>query len=277
MPAVALCPTAGVLYQAFTSGGEPLNGGLLYTYIAGGTTPQATYTTVVGNVQNTNPIQLNSDGRPPNEIWLVQGVAYRFDLYTAAGSLIKTYDNVSGINDFSSISAAYLPIAGGTVTGNVGIQGTLSVTGVITAVNLTANRAVATSVSNALVSLDAPITSSLAANVSMTATTAYFTILQVTQAQTGTWLATAQATVVDVNGPAAFHWRITDGTTVFASGRIDQAVTSSLVEISGSALCTSPVGNIRMAVQDPTSTGGSARANISGDGKDCTLTVLRVL
>src|SRR4051812_11997594 len=98
---VYLAPTFGVGYQAFTSGGLPLNVGLLYTYIAGGTTPQATYTTSAGNVQNANPIVLGSDGRPPSEIWLTAGVSYRFDLKTATGTTIKAYDNVSGINNVS--------------------------------------------------------------------------------------------------------------------------------------------------------------------------------
>ena len=63
MATVALCPTAGAFYQALTNGGLPLNLGLIYSYIAGGTTPAATYTTSAGNVQNANPIQLDASGR----------------------------------------------------------------------------------------------------------------------------------------------------------------------------------------------------------------------
>lgn len=106
MTTVALCPTAGCFFQAFTTGGLPLNIGKIYTYIAGGTTPQATYTTSAGNVANANPIILDTDGRTPNEVWLVQGVAYRFDLKDALGNLIKTYDNVSGINDVAAFAAS---------------------------------------------------------------------------------------------------------------------------------------------------------------------------
>ena len=72
---VFLSPSFGIGWQGFTVGGLPLNGGLLYTYIAGGTTPQATYTTYLGNTQNSNPIQLGVDGRPPNEVWLTHGVS----------------------------------------------------------------------------------------------------------------------------------------------------------------------------------------------------------
>lgn len=94
---ISLSPACGILYQAFSNGGLPLNVGYMYTYIAGGTTPQATYTTSAGNVANANPIVCDSSGRFPAEVWLTDGVAYRFDLYDSLGSLIKTYDNVYGI------------------------------------------------------------------------------------------------------------------------------------------------------------------------------------
>ena len=97
MPSVSLCPTAGCFYQAFTDGGLPLNAGLIYTYIAGGTTPQATYTTTAGSVANANPIVLDADGRTPSEVWLINGQSYRFDLKDSDGNLLKTYDNVGGI------------------------------------------------------------------------------------------------------------------------------------------------------------------------------------
>ena len=94
MPTVALCPTFGVGYQAFTSSGIPLNGGLINTYVAGSTTPLATHTTKDGDVANSNPIVLATDGRPVNEIWLNVGMFYRFDLMDSLGNLIKSYDNI---------------------------------------------------------------------------------------------------------------------------------------------------------------------------------------
>ncbi len=103
---VSLCPTFGIGYQGFTASGIPLNAGLLYTYIAGGTTPQPTYTTSAGNVQNANPIVLAADGRPPSEVWITDGVAYRFDLTDALGNLIKTYDNISNVLGLTAALAA---------------------------------------------------------------------------------------------------------------------------------------------------------------------------
>ena len=104
MTTVFLCPTFGVGYQAFDTNGLPLNQGTISTFIAGGTTPQATYTTVAGSVQNANPIVLGTDGRPPSEIWLIAGVSYRFDVKDSLGNLIKSYDNIS--SDITALSAA---------------------------------------------------------------------------------------------------------------------------------------------------------------------------
>jgi hypothetical protein len=49
--------------QFFNNNGEPLNGGLVYTYQAGSSTPLATYTDINGTTANANPIVLDSSGR----------------------------------------------------------------------------------------------------------------------------------------------------------------------------------------------------------------------
>lgn len=81
------------------SNGSPLSGGLLYAYTAGSSAPQNTYTTILGNVSNANPIVLNSSGYPDNEIWLTAGALYKFILKTAVGVTLWDRDNISGIND----------------------------------------------------------------------------------------------------------------------------------------------------------------------------------
>ena len=100
-------------FQFLTSGGLPLNAGTISTYAAGTTTPLPTYTTSSGSVANANPIVLNTDGRPPNEIWLSPGLGYKFVLADSLGNLIATYDNLSGINDPTGLSEW---IAGSTPT-----------------------------------------------------------------------------------------------------------------------------------------------------------------
>ena len=83
--------------QFFDNTGLPLNGGLIYTYQAGSTTPLATYTDVNGTVANSNPIVLDSSGRTPSEIWLTYGFNYKFVVQTSAGITLGTYDNLYGI------------------------------------------------------------------------------------------------------------------------------------------------------------------------------------
>jgi hypothetical protein len=110
--AVKLSPLAGAGWQFFDNLGIPLAGGLLYTYTAGTTTPQATYTSSAGTIASANPIVLDSAGRTANEVWLTVGVAYKFVLQTPAAVTIGTYDNVSGINDVTG--ASFAPATGST-------------------------------------------------------------------------------------------------------------------------------------------------------------------
>jgi hypothetical protein len=57
--AVNLSPFGGAGWQFFNNNGVPLAGGKIYTYAAGTTTPQATYTTNSGVTPHSNPIILN--------------------------------------------------------------------------------------------------------------------------------------------------------------------------------------------------------------------------
>lgn len=95
--AVTLSIFAGVGAQLFDNNGLPLNGGKIYSYQAGTSTPLATYTSVSGAVSHTNPIVLDSAGRVPGgEIWLDYSKKYKFIVKTSAEVLLATYDNVGG-------------------------------------------------------------------------------------------------------------------------------------------------------------------------------------
>jgi len=98
--AVNLSPVGGVAAQFFDNSGQVLTGGKLYSYLAGTTTPAATYTTNSGLTANSNPIVLNAAGRVADsgEIWLSDSVNYKFVLQDQNGVQIAVYDNVTGIN-----------------------------------------------------------------------------------------------------------------------------------------------------------------------------------
>ena len=92
-------PIGGFAAQFFDNNGVILSGGKIYTYAAGTTTPQATYTSSLGNTAHANPIILDSAGRVPGgEIWLTDNLLYKFVIETSTGSLLGTYDNIFGIN-----------------------------------------------------------------------------------------------------------------------------------------------------------------------------------
>jgi len=92
---VALSQVFGAGWQLFNDDGTPLSGGLIYTYLAGTTTPQVTYTDYTGNIANSNPIQLDASGRFSNQVWVDIAVNYKFVLKTSAGVTNGTYDNIT--------------------------------------------------------------------------------------------------------------------------------------------------------------------------------------
>jgi hypothetical protein len=97
--AVNLSPVGGVAAQFFDNSGNVLTGGKIYTYAAGTTTNQATYTSATGVTAHSNPIILDASGRVPGgEIWLTDGLSYKFLVKTSTEVLIGSYDNIIGIN-----------------------------------------------------------------------------------------------------------------------------------------------------------------------------------
>jgi hypothetical protein len=87
-------PTPTAQIQYFDNSGVVCSGCLLYTYAAGGTTPQNTYTSASGASANANPVVLDSAGRA--NVWTTPGLAYRFDLYTSGSVLLWSVDHIPG-------------------------------------------------------------------------------------------------------------------------------------------------------------------------------------
>ncbi|HET9109080.1 MAG TPA: hypothetical protein VFN79_18030 [Steroidobacteraceae bacterium] len=87
-----LAPTP--VFKAFDNNGSPLANGTLYSYIAGTTTPQATYTDSTGNTPNTNPVVLNARGEA--NVWLNPTQGYKLVLKDSLGNQIWSVDGIIG-------------------------------------------------------------------------------------------------------------------------------------------------------------------------------------
>jgi hypothetical protein len=108
--AVNLSALGGAGAQFFDNNGNPLSGGKLYSYAAGTTTPQATYTSVSGATPHTNPIILDSAGRvATGEIWVTDSQSYKFVLATSSDVVLGSWDNIFGNGD--AAAAYYTPAA----------------------------------------------------------------------------------------------------------------------------------------------------------------------
>jgi len=91
--------------QFLDSNGNPVSGGKLCVYLAGTTTPTTTWSDVTLSVANSNPIVLNSAGRPTSgAIYLASTTSYKYVLLTAGtdgtcstGTTVWTQDNISPV------------------------------------------------------------------------------------------------------------------------------------------------------------------------------------
>jgi hypothetical protein len=130
---VNLSALAGAGQQFFDNNGNPLSGGKLYSYEAGTTTPQTTYTSASGATAHTNPIVLDSAGRvATGEIWVTAGQNYKFVLKTSAEVTLATWDNITGIGGTGIATNAslveYDPPFAGAVTSGYTVQDKLAQT-----------------------------------------------------------------------------------------------------------------------------------------------------
>jgi hypothetical protein len=122
--AVNLSALAGAGQQFLDDSGNVLTGGKLYSYAAGTTTPQTTYTSASGLTAHSNPIILNAAGRvATGEIWLTAGSNYKFVLKTSTEITLATWDNITGINGTgiatNALYVQYDPVGAGAVVTNV--------------------------------------------------------------------------------------------------------------------------------------------------------------
>ncbi len=76
--------------QFFDNNGDPLNGGFLYAYASGTSTPAITYSDYTGT-QNTWPVQLDSAGRA---VIFVAASTFKYTLTKSDGTILWTVDGV---------------------------------------------------------------------------------------------------------------------------------------------------------------------------------------
>jgi hypothetical protein len=84
--------------------GNPLAGGKLYSYQAGTSTPQATYTDSTGSTPNANPVIFDANGDA--SVWLDPALSYKFVLKDSNDVTIRTVDNVVGLLNTNSVATS---------------------------------------------------------------------------------------------------------------------------------------------------------------------------
>lgn len=83
-------------FHSTLASGEDNAAGRVFTYAAGTTTPQATYTDASLTTPNSNPIILDGTGRA--SVWLDTSLSYKFVIQDSAGAATPygTVDNIRG-------------------------------------------------------------------------------------------------------------------------------------------------------------------------------------
>lgn len=181
-------------FRALLSDGSPAVGYKLQSYLAGSSTPTATYTDQTLGAQNANPVLLDGNGEA--DVWLDPAVAYKLVLLTDADVVVWTVDAIQ--------------------TREPGLFTTLNLTGTLTCVAINAS---------------GQITSTLATGTApfVVASTTKVTNLNADKLDGGDWAApgatigstTPPAAVLDtltVNGLASFL-----GSAVTQKGNHSQA------------------------------------------------------
>lgn len=117
--------------QFLDNDGNIVPGGKLYSYAAGTTTPQNTYTTAALTTANANPIILDSAGRAV--VFLDQSLSYKFVFKTAADVTLWNVDNTASSLTNGSVTLAMMANLAqdqfiGRVTASTGVPETATIT-----------------------------------------------------------------------------------------------------------------------------------------------------
>lgn len=129
-----------------------------------------------------------------------------------------------------------------------------------------------------LMALGGPVSiaASLGADVALNNTANYFDGPSVAQGTVGTWYVSGTVTVRDPTSAAGMRVKLWDGTTVISSAYATTGGANYATTVALSGYITSPAGNLRISVRDENNTTGTINNTLSGNGKDSTITAIRI-
>lgn len=258
--------------------GVPAAGTILHTNIAAPSSPAAGKVSVYSDSTDLRFHDKNASGVIGTTVVADAGASNNFlTAISAAGVVSKAQPSVSNLSGFGTNVAAALGSTLNAASGLVGFSGALGTPSSGTLTSCTGLPAAGVTGLGSYATLSAgQLANSLVADVALNNTGLFFTGPTVAQGTSGTWFASGTVTLLDTVGSAAFIVKLWDGTTLISSSTISTNAANDIKPASLSGVITSPAGNIRISVQDLSSTNGQIKANAAGGTKDSTLTVFRI-
>jgi len=249
-----------------TAGAPVINGGVLGTP-SSGTLTNCTFPTLNQNTTGT------AAGLSVT-LAIASGGTGATSASTARTSLDVPSNAGSGASGTWSINVTGNAATATSATSATNATNATNASTVTTNANLTG--AIVTSSGNATTVNMSPITNSLGADVALSNTALYFDGPSVAQGASGTWFVSGSVTVGDGTGSQQFYGKLWDGTTLIASGYTQSSASAETMQLSLSGYISSPAGNLRISVREPAATSGFIKYSATGEGKDSTITAIRI-
>lgn len=133
---ILVAPTVIVPRQLFDQNANPLAGGQIFTWQAGGGNTQPTYSDSQGLNENTNPVICDGSGR--NSVYLDQSLVYHIQIQDANGNIFDDQDGISG-DPFSNAITGVVLTTTNQVVGGVKAFSSTTGFGTDTPANYSAN------------------------------------------------------------------------------------------------------------------------------------------
>lgn len=244
--------TPSPFMQFFDITGAPLAGGLLYTYAAGTSTPQDTYTDASGTIANTNPIVLNTRGEAA--IWLGMSASYKFILKDSVGVLIWTADNIEGSVGAADLAASTGSSLVGYIAAGSGAVATTVQTKLRESVSVQDFGADPAGAVDATAAINAALAASKCVSFGDAGDT--YTISGTLTVQTGSTLIFNGATVTQITTQTPmFDVRSTTGVTISGGNFVGKAESPFTNTAASLAICVRGASAINLSVRNNTFTG----------------------